>query len=83
MLHDFTDTGAIEHELPITGLLMSWDTNDIYEIADINDITLYVEKPSKGEYTLARFKNQDVHIMNKWAINRHADRLIELYKGSV
>lgn len=80
MLNGFADTNTVATELPITGLLMSWDTNDIYEIRDINDITLYVEKPIKGLYTLARLKNQDVHIMNKWAINRHADRLIEIYK---
>lgn len=83
MLGGFTDNDADVNELPITGLLMSWDTNDIYEINGINDITLYVEKADKGTYMLARLKDQDVHIMNKWAINRHADKLIELYKDAV
>lgn len=83
MLSGFSNSYSAVPELPITGLLMSWDTNDIYKVNDINDITLYVEKPVKGSYTLARLKDQDVHIMNKWAINRQADNLISLYKEQV
>lgn len=79
MLNGFTDSNTIIKELPITGLLMSWDVDDVYKVNEINDITVYTEKPAKGTYLLARIKNQDIHIMNKWAINRNADRLIELY----
>ncbi len=79
MLNGFTDGNALIKELPITGLLMSWDTDDIYKVNGPNDITVYAEKPAKGTYLLARIKGQDIHIMNKWAINRNADRLIELY----
>jgi hypothetical protein len=72
---------SIVGELPIPGLLMSWDVDDIHSVQGINDIILYGEKlDSKGNYILARLKNTDVHIMNKWAINRVADRLIELYQ---
>lgn len=67
-------------ELPIPGLLMSWDTNDIHSMNGINDITLYVEKSIKGTYILSRLKDTDVHIINKWAISRISNRLIELYK---
>lgn len=68
-------------ELPITGLLMSWDTNDIKSINGVNDITLYVTNPKDvNSYILARLRNTDVHIINKWAINRFSDKLIELYK---
>ncbi len=71
------------HQLPIPGLLMSWDTDDIQRINGINDITLYAEKLGKtGEYILTRLKNIDVHIMNKWSINRHAEKLINLYKDN-
>lgn len=80
MLNGFSDTNSAMSHLPITGLIMAWDTNDIYKINGINDITLYVEKQQKATYLLSRFKNQDIHIMNKWAINRQADTLLELYK---
>jgi hypothetical protein len=68
-------------ELPIPGLLMAWDTCDIQNVNGINDITLYAEKNNqKGSYLLTRIKGIDIHMMNKWSINRHSDKLIELYK---
>lgn len=81
MLNGFSDTESVINELPISGLLMSWDSNDIFSVNGINDITIYCEKKADiGNYTLARFKNQDIHCINKWAINRFSDRLIELYR---
>lgn len=80
MMNGFTTNNTSVTELPITGLLMSWDTHDIYKVNGVNDITLYAEKEEKGKYLLVRLKNQDVHIMNKWAINRVAGDLIEFYK---
>ncbi len=74
MINGFRDNSDYV-KLPITGLLMSWDKEDIYKINNINDITLY----SGNKNHLVRLKNQDVHIMNKWAINRHADKLIKVY----
>jgi hypothetical protein len=83
-LNGFSEEAPIVCELPIPGLLMSWDTNDIQKINGVNDITLYIEKTNeRGNYLLVRFKNTDVHIMNKWSITRNADRLIELYKESI
>ncbi len=81
MLNGFSEGNTVS-ELPISGLLMSWDTDDIYKVNDINDITLYAEKlKEKGVFLLTRIKNTDVHVMNKWAINRVSDKLIELYKN--
>lgn len=81
MLNGFGSMHPAIQELPITGLLMSWDTNDIHSINGTNDITVYAEKPGQqGLYTLARIKDTDIHIMNKWSISRHADKLIALYK---
>jgi hypothetical protein len=81
MLNGFTDFESVVKELPIPGLLMSWDTHDIHSITGINDIVLFAEKDKqKGSYILTRVKDIDVHIMNKWAINRHADKLITLYR---
>jgi hypothetical protein len=80
-LNGFNTEEPSIQQLPIPGLLMSWDTDDIQDVNGINDITLYSEKTGKtGEYILTRLKGMDVHIMNKWAINRHADKLINLYK---
>ena len=80
MMNGFNDFESIVKELPISGLLMSWDINDIHSVK-FNDIVLYVEKDEpKGTYILSKIRNTDVHIMNKWAINRHADELISLYK---
>lgn len=72
------------HELPIPGLLMSWDVNDILSVNGINDVTLLVEKSGgSGEYILSRIKDTDIHIMNKWSITRVAEQLINLYKDEV
>ncbi len=81
MLNGFSDSESVVKELPINGMLMSWDVNDIHSVQGINDIILYVEKDKeKGNYILSRIKDLDVHIMNKWAINRHSDKLIEIYR---
>jgi hypothetical protein len=81
MLNGFSEDSSVVAQLPITALMMCWDTGDILSINGINDISLYVEKDTdKGQYTIARFKNTDVHIMNKWSISRNAGRLIEIYK---
>jgi len=80
MMNGFNEFESVVKELPIPGLLMSWDVNDIHSV-DYNNLILYVEKPKvPGTYILSRIKNTDVHIMNKWAINRYADKLISLYK---
>ncbi len=80
MMNGFNEFESVVKELPIPGLLMSWDVNDIH-LVDYNDLILYVEKPKvPGTYILSRIKNTDVHIMNKWAINRYSDKLISLYK---
>jgi hypothetical protein len=82
MLNGFNDFESVVKELPIPGLLMSWDSNDIHSVDGLNNIVLYVEKPEqKGEYILSRVKDTDVHIMNKWAINRHSDDLIKVYSN--
>lgn len=81
ILNGFSDITPIVGDLPIPALMMIWDSNDIMKIDKINDMYIYAEKKNaKGEYNLVRFKNTDLHIMNKWAINRHADKLLDLYK---
>lgn len=80
MLNGFVDSSDIIADLPIPGLIMSWDTDDICTVNGLNDITVFTGKSQNGGYLLSRIKDQDIHIMNKWAINRHAAALIKLYE---
>jgi hypothetical protein len=66
--------------LPIPSLLKTFDSDDIAKINSINDITFLVQKPNKkDQYLLTRIKDVDVHVMNKFAISRVANELLELY----
>jgi len=80
MLNGFEENNMIP-QLPIPYIYKLFDKDDIHSVNGLNDITFMVEKPNEtGNYILTRTKDVDVHIMNKWAINRQADRLLELYK---
>lgn len=84
MMNGFGGDKPVIPELPINGMLMCWDSSDIYKINGINDITVYAEKAeATGKYLLSRIKNTDIHVINKWAINRHADDLINLYSDKL
>ena len=63
--------------LPIPALFMCWDTSDVIDIPEENQIVLLDEYDNKNR--LVKMKNTDVHIMNKWAINRVSKRLLEIY----
>lgn len=71
----FIDKGI--PQLPTT-LYKSFDTDDIHSAKDNKTIILYLEKPrSPGDFLLTTWSNVDIHIMNKWAINRVSDALLE------
>lgn len=75
MMSGFIDKGF--SELPFK-LYKSWDTDNIHSVANPNELVLYLEKPaSPGDFILLRWKDVDIHIMNKWAINRISDKLLE------
>ena len=79
MLNGFVDNKLIA-ELPINAVYKSFDNDDIHCVNGKNDITMLLEKENAyGEYILSRFKGLDLHIMNKWALSRHADKLLEIY----
>lgn len=79
MLNGFTNLSSIP-ELPIPAMYKSFDTDDIAQVKGVNDVILCLEKPGQsGEFYLTRFTGLDLHIMNKYAIGRHADKFIELY----
>lgn len=57
-------------ELPFK-LYKSFDTDDIHSVESDNSIVLYLEKQrSPGDFILTKWTGVDLHIMNKWAINR-------------
>lgn len=84
MLNGFNDNNPFSSgisELPIGPIYKALDTSDIHSVNGMNDVTLLLEKPNNtSEFMLARTKDIDLHIMNKWAIQRNLDRLIEVYK---
>lgn len=65
-------------ELPIKYLMNSYDTNDIYKVSSEKEMVLTTSTLKKSkECVLSRFKNCDLHIMNKRSIERHMDSLLE------
>ena len=43
---------------------------------------MFLEKPkANADFQLGRWKDVDLHIMNKWALQRHADKLLEIYNA--
>lgn len=75
MMSGFVDKGI--PQLPTT-LYKSFDTDDIHSAIDENTIVMYLEKPrSPGDFMLTKWQGMDLHIMNKWAINRVSEELLE------
>ena len=63
-------------QLPIPKLYKTFDTDDVHSVAE-NEIVFYLEKPKAlGDFMLTRWKNIDIHIMNKWAINRVSKEML-------
>ena len=68
-------------QLPIT-LYKTFDTDDIHSVCSHNEIIFYLEKPrSPGDFLLTRWKGVDVHVMNKWAIDRVGGQFLEILAG--
>lgn len=84
MLNGFSEVNNTIPQLPVGKLLMSFDTDDLYSVNNVNDITCLVEKPNtSGLFLAVRCKNTDIHVMNKQAVSRHSDKLINLYKDLI
>ena len=74
MMSGFVDKGI--PQLPTT-LYKSFDTDDIHSAVDENTVIMYLEKPrSPGDFMLTKWQGIDLHIMNKWAINRISEELL-------
>jgi hypothetical protein len=65
--------------LPIDYLNNSFDLDDIFRVNSANDVIMYCAKAETiEEHLLSRFTNTDLHIMNKRAIERNVDTMLEL-----
>ena len=63
--------------LPFNYLNNSFDLDDIYRVNSHNDIIMYCADAERiTNHILSRFKNMDIHIMNKKAIARCIDALL-------
>lgn len=64
-------------QLPVT-LFKTFDLDDIHEVSGPNHLKLFLEKPGcSGDFMLCDWKDLDIHIMNKWALNRISSQLLE------
>jgi hypothetical protein len=62
-------------------LYKSFDTDDIHSADGLNSIIMYLEKPDEpANFILTKWKDMDLHVMNKWAINRVSDKLMDYVK---
>lgn len=68
MLSGYKDKGV--PQLP-TKLYKTWDLDDVHKVTGLNHLVLLLEKPrSPGDFILTHWKDVDLHVMNKWALNR-------------
>jgi hypothetical protein len=76
MLNGFTNDSFIETmSIP---LLNMDQKDDLIEVKDANDlIMLSHNRREQWKNTLVRLENTNIHVMNKRAIGRHADTIIE------
>lgn len=55
------------------------DRDELFDIKNDKTFLFLIEKKDHlGEYTLAKTQNQNVHIMNKFSLDRWTDKLLEI-----
>jgi len=75
MMGGFVDKGI--EQLPVPHLYKTFDTDDVHSAPSKNELVFYLEKPrSLGDFILCKWRGLDVHVMNKWAINRVSEELL-------
>lgn len=80
MMSGFIDKGI--PQLPTT-LYKSFDTDDIHKATSSNSLVMLLEKPrSPGDFMLTKWDQLDLHVMNKWAINRISDEMLEYARSN-
>lgn len=67
--------------LPATTLLMSFDIDELYDVPGRNKLAFLVaDSERRGQFKLNTISGISVHVMNKFSIVRHADKLLETYR---
>jgi hypothetical protein len=75
MLSGLKDKGLPQLPFP---LYKSFDTDDLHSAENHDSMILFLEKVrSPGDFVLTKWKNVDLHIMNKWAINRISKEMLK------
>ena len=63
-------------ELPFK-LYKTFDLDDIHSVKSASEIVMYLEKhDAQGEYIMSNWHDLDLHVMNKWALNRATEDLL-------
>ena len=59
------------------------DRDELLEVNDDKTFTFLIQKKNYlGQYTLAKTSRQNIHIMNKFSIDRHSKKLLEVLDGN-
>jgi hypothetical protein len=78
MMSGFQERGI--PQLPTT-LYKTFDTDDVHSAVSDNTLIMYLEKPrSPGDFMLTKWSGVDLHVMNKWAINRISEDMLSYVK---
>lgn len=76
MLNGLSDKNV--PELPFK-LYKTFDFDDIHEVISHAELSMYLEKTDcQGEYILSNWKDLDLHVMNKWALNRISQQILDI-----
>lgn len=67
----------VSPQLP-TKLYKTFDFDDVHSTPSAHEIIMYVEKTSTpGDFILTKWSHNDLHVMNKWALNRISEDMLE------
>lgn len=81
MMSGLQDKGI--SQLPTT-LYKTFDTDDVHSAVDDHTLIMYLEKPrSPGDFMLTKWSSVDLHVMNKWAINRISEEMLDHVRNNL
>lgn len=81
IMSGFQDKGI--SQLPTT-LYKTFDTDDVHSAVDDHTLIMYLEKPrSPGDFMLTKWDGVDLHVMNKWAINRISEEMLDHVRNNL
>ena len=78
MLNGFLENDEFK-SLPVETILSSFDTDELIAVRKNELVFLVGSTETTWKFTTAVIKNLNVHVMNKYALSRHADTIIDLY----